>query len=66
MVYIVISGDIETLESASEALEKGFPVLVIDGTGGVADVMADVFKNKYVQWLTWHMLSQQYLKHLLC
>ena len=43
---VVIAGDLETIETASKAVENGFPVLVVDNTGGVADVMARIFREK--------------------
>ena len=43
MVCIVVEGGPNTIQQAFEAVENGFPVIVVDESGRAADVMALAF-----------------------
>jgi hypothetical protein len=44
-VTIVANGDLDTLDDAARSVESGRPVILIAGTGGIADELADALKE---------------------
>ena len=46
VVVVVMEGDFDTLNAASEAVEADIPLLVFAGSGKASDFIAEVYKSR--------------------
>ncbi|XP_076813165.1 transient receptor potential cation channel subfamily M member-like 2 isoform X1 [Clavelina lepadiformis] len=43
-VFVLFNGDCSTIENVSQALKSGMPVVIVEGSGGAADLLATLCK----------------------
>ena len=54
MVSILVEGDVESLAMVHSNIQRKVPVILINKTGGIADILAFAYEN----WETFHASTE--------
>ncbi|XP_061181480.1 transient receptor potential cation channel subfamily M member 2-like [Saccostrea echinata] len=52
MILLLIEGGLDSLESVRESIRNGIPVVIVKWSGGLADILADIFESAKVECIT--------------